>query len=523
MKNIDNWENEYKKSMGEISFSADDKTAILKKLMASETSYANVTDFSTGSAKRKKTGKTLKPAAAAALVAGIIGAGTTVGVCAATGVIPVADAFKNVYEISENSRETAEVIGSSLGSEVVSGGIKITADAVIGDKRHCAVIYSIEKEDGSAFDEGWLRGDDEGTLFLGFVDGLTTIDLDEGKYNEYSGTSYFYYDENDKKIHYVETFDSYENIIGGRMKSSFKDIVIRDFEGEYINGELKLNDEVVAEGRWDFDIPLQYEDSGHLHKIDKVISYNETPVYTEFLNVSSIGYEIRYRAYGLVPAVLVMKDGTEINMADGGYSIEQDEKSMIYTYSSMFNRIYDHGDAEAVRIGDTLIDIDDMSLYHGTEEALEEEIKARSDGIFTDTNKGLMYFEVLYEGDESYEYAGVSSVANGEMIGRTLAGSVSESINKGERLICEALRDDLVIKHDEDNITKTEKMYSLDEVSLKLMFLKNDEVSAEVDLGGVAKEFGKVYRFKVTGNEKNGFNAEYLGEGVFSEIFNLGQ
>ena len=92
MKNFEDWEKGYKRRMKKIKFSDDEKEEVLKKLLMAEDGY------------EKKSRKTLKPAVAAAVVFGVVGAGT-IGVCAATGVIPVADAFRNVFDFSEDSKE----------------------------------------------------------------------------------------------------------------------------------------------------------------------------------------------------------------------------------------------------------------------------------------------------------------------------------------------------------------------------------------------------------------------------------
>ena len=312
MKNFEDWGKEYKRRMEKIKFSDDEKEEILKNLLTAKNGY------------EKKHRRTLKPAAAAAVVVGVIGAGT-IGVCAATGVIPVADAFKNVYDFSGDSREKAEIIGNSIGKEVVSGGIKITADAVIGDQRHCAVIYSIEKEDGTAFDTDEIKESD-GNICLGFEKCHEIIEPRMEANNlgwGMSGNSYFVdNDKNDNKIQYVQIFEVDKNIIGGCLHSNFKDIRLYD-------EEWNDTDKLLANGEWNFDIPLDYEDSERLYRVDTEIKFCHDPVYVESLVISNIGFELNLRSYEVVPASLIMKDGREINLIENGYTEWEDDKSMI--------------------------------------------------------------------------------------------------------------------------------------------------------------------------------------------------
>lgn len=510
MKKFEDWESKYKKRMEKIKFSEEEKDTILKNMLTSKTSY-----------EKKKCRRTLKPAAAAVVIAGVIGAGT-VGVCAATGVIPVADAFRNVFEFSEGSREKAEIIGNSIGKEVVSGGIKMTAEAVIGDQRHCAAIYSIEKEDGAAFDWNEIKKSD-GRLCLSF--GGSSHETVEPKVDpnisEYSmsgsGGGYFVdNDKNDNKIQYIQIFEMNKNFIGGRLQSDFKDIRLYD-------EEWNSTDELLAHGEWSFDIPLEYEDTGRLYRVDSEIKYYNDPVYVESLSISNIGYELNLRSYEVVPTALITKDGREINLIDDGmtqgYTEWEDDRSMVYKHTSMFDRIYDYSDFKALRVADTVIDINDMSLYQGDAEELEKELTTRRNEIFSEPNRGILYFDILYEGDDTFESIGTSSYKGTEQIGDSFLGSSDgDRIKKGDTVSYMVMRESVIERYEKD-MTKVKNRYSLDEITFKINLWKNSDEYVAVDIGNVAKEFGKVYKIRITGNEKNGFFAEYMGEGELKDKY----
>ena len=74
-------------------------------------------------------------------------------------------------------------------------------------------------------------------------------------------------------------------------------------------------------------------------------------------------------------------------------------------------------------------------------------------------------------------------------------------------------------EQDENDMTKVIKRYSPEEIGFKINLWKNNDEYVAVDIGNVAKEFGKVYKIRITGNEKNGFRAEYMGEGELKDKY----
>ena len=81
---------------------------------------------------------------AAALVLSI-GAG-------ATGVFKSAsDAFAGVFGPTADT-EIIDQIGRPIGASDTAGGVTVTADAILFDGYNYLISYTLEKEDGSAFD-----------------------------------------------------------------------------------------------------------------------------------------------------------------------------------------------------------------------------------------------------------------------------------------------------------------------------------------------------------------------------------
>ena len=76
--------------------------------------------------------------------------------------------------------ELIDRIGGPIGADCTSNGITITADAIIGMRHAYAVVYTIEKDDGTAFDELTMNENGLYNLFLndcGDINELTALRL----------------------------------------------------------------------------------------------------------------------------------------------------------------------------------------------------------------------------------------------------------------------------------------------------------------------------------------------------------
>ncbi len=76
------------------------------------------------------------------------------GTAYATGTLAsAADSLAAVFGAGPAQTELIDQIGRPIGASCTSNGITITADAIIGMRNAYAVVYTIEKDDGTAFDE----------------------------------------------------------------------------------------------------------------------------------------------------------------------------------------------------------------------------------------------------------------------------------------------------------------------------------------------------------------------------------
>ena len=126
----------------------------------------------------------------------------TMGVGAAVTLTPAGEVFASVFGNSPAQTEIVDRMGVPIGASDTSGGVTITADAIIGDTYSYAVVYSIARDDGQPLAEDLTPlGGGDGPLPLTFDQADTDIGMLGGSH----GTAYFYdADPADNAIQYVE-------------------------------------------------------------------------------------------------------------------------------------------------------------------------------------------------------------------------------------------------------------------------------------------------------------------------------
>ena len=183
---------EYKNALDELHFSEEAKNRMVERLMerAEQPAPHRVRRFP----------RVAAVGVAAALVLSI-GAG-------ATGILKSAsEAFAGVFGPTADT-EVIDEIGRPIGASDTVNGVTVTADAILFDGYNYLISYTLEKEDGSAFD--CTKNPDTGLYDLYWKRSDSTIGRGvDGA----SGSSYFY-DENpsDNAIQYVETM-SYNDAV----------------------------------------------------------------------------------------------------------------------------------------------------------------------------------------------------------------------------------------------------------------------------------------------------------------------
>ena len=130
----------YNSALDELRFSDEAKSRMVNRLMAA----AEQPEQPVAIHRVRRFPRIAAVGVAAALVLSI-GAG-------ATGVFKSAsDAFAGVFGPTADT-EIIDQIGRPIGASDTSNGVTVTADAILFDGYNYLISYTLEKEDGSAFD-----------------------------------------------------------------------------------------------------------------------------------------------------------------------------------------------------------------------------------------------------------------------------------------------------------------------------------------------------------------------------------
>ena len=282
---------EYKNALDELHFSEEAKNRMVERLMerAEQPAPRRVRRFP----------RIAAVGVAAALVLSI-GAG-------ASGVLKSAsEVFAGVFGPTADT-EIIDQIGRPIGASDTSNGVTVTADAILFDGYNYLISYTLEKDDGSAFD--CTKNPDTGLYDLGWKRSDSTIGRGvDGA----SGSSYFYdEDPSDNAIQYVETM-SYNDAVqtGGTVKITLGDLCVLNSE----NGEPTT----IAKGAWRLKFQLEAGNSAVELPAGQTIEVNGLSASVDKVVISPIGYHVVYTVNGEAKFDTVYnEDGEEIPYESG--------------------------------------------------------------------------------------------------------------------------------------------------------------------------------------------------------------
>ena len=284
----------YNSALDELRFSDEAKSRMVDRLMAAaEQPEQPVTIH-----RVRRFPRIAAVGVAAALVLSI-GAG-------ATGVFKSAsDAFAGVFGPTADT-EIIDQIGHPIGASDTAGGVTVTADAILFDGYNYLISYTLEKEDGSAFD--CTKNPDTGLYDLYWKRSDSTIGRGvDGA----SGSSYFY-DENpsDNAIQYVETM-SYNDAVqtGGTVKITLHDL--QEFSNDGTESTL-------VKGTWSLKFKLDAGNSAKELPAGQTIEVNGLSASVDKVVLSPIGYHVVYTVDGEATFdTLYDENGEEIPQENG--------------------------------------------------------------------------------------------------------------------------------------------------------------------------------------------------------------
>lgn len=355
---------EYKNALDELHFSEEAKNRMVERLMerAEQPAPRRVCRFPRFAAV----------GIAAALVLSI-GAG-------ASGVLKSAsEVFAGVFGPTADT-EIIDQIGRPIGASDTSNGVTVTADAILFDGYNYLISYTLEKDDGSAFD--CTKNPDTGLYDLYWKRSDSTI----GRGVDGATGSCYFYDENpsDNAIQYVETM-SYNDAVqtGGTVKITLGDLCVLNSE----NGEPTT----IAKGAWRLKFQLEAGNSAVELPAGQNIDVNGRSAAVDTIVLSPIGYHVVYtvdgeatfdtlydengeeipQESGREPAgvcstwesyaakLLITKtDGTVLDFSDFGGSMDPHDGKTVCTRQGTFDTVIPLDDIASVTIGGVSIPIE---------------------------------------------------------------------------------------------------------------------------------------------------------------------
>ena len=246
----------------------------------------------------------------------------------------------------------------------------VTADAILFDGYNYLISYTLEKEDGSAFD--CTKNPDTGLLNVYWNRADSNIGLNaQGAI----GSSYFY-DENpnDNAIQYVETM-SYTDAVttGGTAK-----IMLGDLTAVTDNG---AETKTIADGTWHLKFKLEADNSAVELPAGQSIQVGGKTATINKVLLSPIGYNFVYTVDGKAPfenaesgqepashrdtwdafsakLLINKKDGTVIDLPGNGGSMDPHDGKTVCTRQGTFDTILPLDEVASVTIGDTTIPVE---------------------------------------------------------------------------------------------------------------------------------------------------------------------
>lgn len=387
----------YRSDLDQLSFTDEQKARMTARLIeaASGTSEAAVQRESAASkilelhsadGTRDATRRTRHPRArrngtrriAAALgIAALLTIGG--GTAYATGTLArAADSLAAVFGASPAQTELIDRIGRPIDASCTSNGITITADAIIGMRHAYAVVYTIEKDDGTAFDELTMNENGAFNLFLeggGSINALTALRL--GVKGGYGSSYTFDADPSDNAIQLVEMMSltgSDSSLVGETLYFDASKLLYFP-EGKQADGR-DLPAETLATGDWSMSFKIDYEDLSVDLPAGQTFTVNGNNAVMNELAISPLGADVTYTVDALdgpsEPTGLetnsesragygnfsvTFTDGTTEEIGSGYGSWQEGDKTVVQK-TWLFDQIRDVDDIVSITIGDLTIPVE---------------------------------------------------------------------------------------------------------------------------------------------------------------------
>ncbi len=390
-----NRELEYKETMDSLHFTAEQKAALAAR--AAETAAKAEAQ---PRRHRRPLGRTAVLAACLAVVLAVS--------AGATGALKTAvEAFSGIFGGSAAQTEIIDKIGYPVGASDTSGGVTITADAVMGDQYNAVIVYTISRDDGAAL---LPEGMEETMLLVNGGGSDVTITADAVMGDQYNAVIVYTISRDDGAALLPEGMEetmllvngggSDLNVLGGVHGSSY--FVVEDPAASSIqmvetrSSDVPLNDCVAtadfenlwywdeeanqpvayAEGRWKLRFDVKYEDSAVKLGGGETFSQDGMTFTVDGVTVSPVAYKVDYtvdsevvwsesesgreatedriqveRHLENVEILLTKTDGTVIDLSNAGGSLDPESGTTVCSKGEVFEEIIPMEEMESISVG----------------------------------------------------------------------------------------------------------------------------------------------------------------------------
>ena len=300
------------------------------------------------------------------------------GTAYATGTLArAADSLAAVFGAGPAQTELIDHIGRPIGASCTSNGITITADAIIGMRHAYVVVYTIEKDDGAAFDELTMNENGLYNLFLndcGDINELTALRLGIKGGQGYSYT--FDANPSDNAIQLVEMKSltgSDATLVGETLHFNASELLYSP-KGEQADGRA-LPAETLATGNWNMSFKIDYEDLSVDLPAGQSFTVNGHNAVVDELAISPLGATITYTVdavdgpseptgletnsesrAGYGNFSVTFTDGTTEEIGSGYGSWREGGKTVVQK-TRLFDQIRDVDDIASITVGDLTVPI----------------------------------------------------------------------------------------------------------------------------------------------------------------------
>ena len=198
----------YREQYDELRFSPQEKQEMVESLLAA------VPETHRRVSHKKRVHVLIAAVIAAALCAA----------CASGALRSASEVFANLFGSSQEQASLLEQLGTPLGVSCTQDGLTITADAILADEYTYAILYSIQREDGTS-----LRADCRGES-VSFRE--YTVQWPQQAQRTSSTLRPYDEDTSDQAVQYLEICQMDQPLQAGRMTAVFRAAMIDEVQAD---------------------------------------------------------------------------------------------------------------------------------------------------------------------------------------------------------------------------------------------------------------------------------------------------